>query len=1017
MQGRVFDGSYHALEERLFDLIDSIRKEGQILQLTVLAPSSLVVKNLKKQSAERFPNGLLGVHYATFFQYALDLARKDGKAYIESPLFFEQLVLQWIKQANAQNLRGLAPTYESASALLGAIYDLKESAIDTDPSVLIERLRDVVEQYERGIEETKLTAFDILKFGLVQSAFQYYESELEKLRILDMPGVYLAAKKHVRANECIIVFGFYDMTQSQADLIGEMCKRCHVNLFVPYGKDQDTWRYGDWFRNTFVNMITKSAEHLDDNNVLLNPVIHNAAGEHDEIWFCAKEIRKLIDQGCPPSEIALVSRTQEPYLKHIEPLFTEHKIPFELKGGSPILEFPLAKVIRLFTRSKTDLYARSSIIEIILHPLFSGPKDRKHWNLLTRALHIVRGDDWEKLGRYAATGYLVRAGDENGEGSGELKISSGTVTSLINVVKSITDLAWPVTASWSEHVAVFKEAILKCFDFSGALDEENRVLDEVQRILESISELDRFGKIVTHEEFIEAFERELQRRTIPRNSQGGVMAVDAMAARGLTFRHVFLVGVNARTFPRFIVEEPFLSDALRREVLRVTGHHISVRTDGYDEERLLFHLIRAGAKKQFICIYQRADSSGRLKDPSPYLRDFLPLDLRLVSAVPAKPRLKIMKVQIRTPHEWCLVQNDVANALRSFRFDANLYKRAVDYLNEIESRLASGKFEGITGPLKDIKTEFSATRLENYGTCPFKYFVDKVLQLTPFEEQFEEEDLATFEIGTFMHKILCFLYQKLAGKNFDSKYLSSILEEAVAEASVEFQNETGIKFVGPFAARRDQIVRQIKAYAEWDINNLGEWLPTWFEEGVSVEIGDLRIKGRLDRIDKRQKSSDVRVIDYKRKYNDHYNPSFSTQALKGKKLQAPVYMKLAQIIAEKHGSEDASVKEAAFHFIANYDLEDPSDDKIRTKHLVKEMSQASYAESYDEVMNVIKTFVDMIKGGYFFISPDDRSNGHCNWCNFRSICRKNHGWLRKKCLPDKLEGSIPYWNIVNRKGK
>ena len=58
--------------------------------------------------------------------------------------------------------------------------------------------------------------------------------------------------------------------------------------------------------------------------------------------------------------------------------------------------------------------------------------------------------------------------------------------------------------------------------------------------------------------------------------------------------------------------------------------------------------------------------------------------------------------------------------------------------------------------------DFSATQLETYAKCPYKYFVENILRLETIEEPVEE--LEAFEYGSLIHSILYEFYTELKEK-------------------------------------------------------------------------------------------------------------------------------------------------------------------------------------------------------------------------------------------------------------
>ena len=92
-------------------------------------------------------------------------------------------------------------------------------------------------------------------------------------------------------------------------------------------------------------------------------------------------------------------------------------------------------------------------------------------------------------------------------------------------------------------------------------------------------------------------------------------------ARGRTFDHLFLLGLNRGVFPRTIREDPVLPDRLRR-LLSLEGHGVlpdlPVKRRGYEEERYLFaHLLSASPR--ITLSWLEVDDGDRAVPPSPLI--------------------------------------------------------------------------------------------------------------------------------------------------------------------------------------------------------------------------------------------------------------------------------------------------------------------------------------------------------------------------------------------------------------
>ena len=96
--------------------------------------------------------------------------------------------------------------------------------------------------------------------------------------------------------------------------------------------------------------------------------------------------------------------------------------------------------------------------------------------------------------------------------------------------------------------------------------------------------------------------------------------LSATAARGLSFRALFILGLNEGVFPRTIREDAFLRDHDREVLERDLGYKINPKLTAFDEEKLLFTLLVGAARERLYCSFQRSDDSGRVLSPSWYVR-------------------------------------------------------------------------------------------------------------------------------------------------------------------------------------------------------------------------------------------------------------------------------------------------------------------------------------------------------------------------------------------------------------
>ncbi len=172
--------------------------------------------------------------------------------------------------------------------------------------------------------------------------------------------------------------------------------------------------------------------------------------------------------------------------------------------------------------------------------------------------------------------------------------------------------AWPEEARAGEHFDLLAE-LLKVLGWKGT-DPVVEALEALRREVPSrfVLERDELRRLLAGE-LEDAGTGDLG------GTGGGVPVLTAMEARGRTFEHLFLAGLNRDVFPRGVREDPLLPDDLRRVIQRVIPD-VPVKLGGFDEERWLFsHLL--SSSPAVTLSWQFVDEDGKAVSASPLLRD------------------------------------------------------------------------------------------------------------------------------------------------------------------------------------------------------------------------------------------------------------------------------------------------------------------------------------------------------------------------------------------------------------
>ncbi|HAN10051.1 MAG TPA: hypothetical protein DCP90_05475 [Clostridiales bacterium] len=202
-------------------------------------------------------------------------------------------------------------------------------------------------------------------------------------------------------------------------------------------------------------------------------------------------------------------------------------------------------------------------------------------------------------------------------------------------------------------------------------------------------------------------------------------------------------------------------------------------------------------------------------------------------------------------------------------------ENSVDKINTCrgEHKLSSE----VVGMLYPGDIKMSATSLQDYAMCPFKFFTKYNLKAQ--EKQIYR--LQNLDIGKLYHAILNMFFEKIKSDaidiaNMDGEKIKIILDELICEYIVEnniFSANSKYKFIT--SSLKNILIKSIDVM----INHIkaGDFTPTYFELGFSID-GILKpvkidvdsekqiiINGKIDRVDllKTDGKIYVKIIDYK----------------------------------------------------------------------------------------------------------------------------------------------------------
>jgi RecB family exonuclease len=646
------------------------------------------------------------------------------------------------------------------------------------------------------------------------------------------------------------------------------------------------------------------------------PTILSCPGEPAEVREAFRAVlRYVADTGKTFNDCAILCRSREQYDAIIRDTAGALGLPVYFRGGRPLAEHSDAKLLLLLLEVIRSDYSRAAVMELACH---IGPHSQ--WDADTVELGIVAGkSQWRRT-----TGELAEF-----------------VTRLFAALDKI-----PRKGKWSEFI----EPTLAAFGGSHA---------GVVAAVNSLAELDAFESPVSFETFAEFCQKaiEAEREPTGKFQDGSIFVGDVMSARGLSFDFVVVLGLVEKSFPRIIREDPLLLDEERAPL------GLPLKRAGYAEEHLLFDLVCGTARDRLVLSYPRLDpATARPRIASFLLRQF---------------NVKHERVKLAE-----FEHGD--DALDAREFDLALLKGKVPgaLLAEMSPHLAQGltaerarcgeskltAYDGIV-PAAGGVPDASATQLETFAFCPFKYFAGHVLGLERWDEPERIWSADPGEIGSAVHDILEQFYKQallpLQPKLRETyrRELRDITRERLAE--FERTNVTGLPVV--WSLRRAALLRDLLRFLDFEIARADALVPKEFEKNfgpVPLRFSPkltLSLRGRIDRID--VGGGAARILDYKTGKAWHKKDD----ALDGgEALQLPLYALAAK---EALG---LPVESSEYAYLT-----------ARGGYRYVKFTREGLQKRAGDLAQILETLTAMMRAGEF---PQYTEHSACAWCEFRLIC-------------------------------
>ena len=423
--------------------------------------------------------------------------------------------------------------------------------------------------------------------------------------------------------------------------------------------------------------------------------------------------------------------------------------------------------------------------------------------------------------------------------------------------------------------------------------------------------------------------------------RGGVRILDAADVRNLEVPHLFLAGLSDASFPRSRSDDCLYSQNERRNHARQRST-AAIASSPHQDEMLLFYSIVTRARRSLTLSYPAVSASGQPLFSSPYvtaLRSlFQPKSLRVTSYNELDPVPLLERAMTET--DLRLVATEEVRSARPALFrllaerpNSGAAARSVIASSEMAAaRFEQSGFSPYEGMLQRVANvqqmekifhrdlQFSATQLEMYAYCPFRFLLSQVLKIEP--QPSIDAAIDARERGITLHRILKLLHTPSSEKNASAAETPSGAQIGALLRQLAERNLSTPEECTPLERAIATIERQFtEMFAEWYAvqwdayhEALGQdWDTAASPRFVELPFGDVplrgraphphaqpfatfgkgteqvRVQGQIDRIDVGRRGTETAfaVVDYKTRQGQRFELK---DVREGLALQLAIYV-------------------------------------------------------------------------------------------------------------------------------
>ncbi len=990
-------------EELILDRFEA-GSEGALL----VVPTRDDVDRIERGLAGRGSAALLGGSVTTLPGLFGEVARATGTGGSPTATRMQRVWLARAAAARAQLrvLRRSAARTGFAPALESLIADLQAAGLDAAALSAAVEAGQEGDAYEREICAL-FTAYEELRDGAGLT---------DQAEIDSAATAALRAAPNVWEQRPVLLLGFDDLARSQVELVSALADACPVTIAITFEADRPALAARAALRGVLVDELGATVEpplphlpargdalalhHLERNIFEPDPPaaepdssirVLEGAGERNEAELIGRRIAMLLAEGTEPDDVAVAVRSPDRQAPLIARVLAGLGIPVAPEARVPLASTATgATVLRLLAIAGTDGSA-GDVIAFLRGPARAHPRS-VDW-LERRVLR-------DRLTSAAEAMEAWHGGEQRDRRIWEIDALAEAGEDPAAFTRALARIAADVAERPHKRSG---------FVPSGGASVELRAAAEIGR---AMAETVALGVGVPRPGEIAELLEHVRVPLWTGSTEGRVRILSPYRLRATRLRHLFVAALSDGSFPARVPADPLLADE-RRGALGLTP-----RTDQAAEERFLFYSCVSLPDECLHLSYPASDETGVPTPRSAFVEEVRSL-LSPAPAVDAADDEVEAAISTRAgpdevvPRpEAATTPRDLARALAARGGPgAELDGLALPprLAAEIGGALAAAgeslAAAAAPGPLShpDVLAELAADRpygastLEEYDTCPYRWFVSHELDPRPLGP-----DPEALEDGGLVHEVLERIYKSPpTGKPRPlpedcgrwAEAAGRLVREAAAERGWRLESANARIRVARFDAVIARFLRR-DAETGGPLQPDPDLLEASFGRGPAdrfeaVDLGGFTLHGRIDRIDVSPQGQAL-IRDYK----------LSSSAVAGVKLieEGKLQMPLYLLVAREFGLDPigglynplGGTREDRPRGLLDKDhkgtlLPDGTAAAVRNDFL----DHDEFEKTLDEARKRAREIVDGMRAGRVKRAP---RKGECpTWCQLAPICRIERG--------------------------